>query len=135
MASLFYSTLKTISTISLKFYFRKWQVKGREHIPTGPVIFVPNHQNAFLDAVIAACSSKKNPWFLTRANVFDKPAAAWILNKLQMLPIYRFRDGFATLKKNEQVLDDIVGMLNRGNSILIFAEGNHDDQYSLRPLQ
>ncbi len=135
MASLFYRSLKYANTISLKFYFSNWQVNGRQNIPPGPVMFVPNHQNAFLDAVILACSSEKNPWFLTRANVFNKPLAAWILNKLQMLPIYRFRDGFATLKKNEKVFDDIVSKLNQGESILIFAEGNHNDQYQLRPLQ
>ncbi|MBK8875847.1 MAG: hypothetical protein IPN13_18875 [Bacteroidetes bacterium] len=27
------------------------------------MVFAPNHQNAFLDAVLVACSSKRNPFF------------------------------------------------------------------------
>src|SRR6186997_2189494 len=71
MPGLFYRTVKHICTFSLKFYFRKWQVSGLENLPAGPVIFVPNHRNAFLDAVIVACSSEKNPWFMTRAQSFE----------------------------------------------------------------
>src|SRR5688572_10865612 len=135
MASVFYHSLKYMCSASLSFYFKKWQITGTENIPDGPVIFVPNHQNAFLDAIIVTCSSKKNPWYLTRANVFNKSFAAWILNKLQMLPIYRFRDGYATLKKNDQVMEDIVKKLENGETVLIFAEGNHGDTYQLRSLQ
>lgn len=135
MSGLFYRTVKHICTLSLKFYFRKWQVSGLENLPKGPVIFVPNHQNAFLDAIIVTCSSEKNPWFMTRAKVFEKPRAAKLLRLLQMLPIYRFRDGYATLKKNEQVMDDMLNKLNDNNTILIFAEGNHNDKHQLRPLQ
>ncbi len=135
MPGIFYRTVKHICTFSLKFYFRKWQVSGLENIPPGPVIFVPNHQNAFLDAVIVTCSSEKNPWFMTRAKVFEKPFAAKTLHQLQMLPIFRFRDGYATLKKNEQVMEDMLNKLNDNNTILIFAEGSHNDKYQLQPLQ
>src|SRR6187397_375723 len=127
MATLFYRTLKAYCVIALDFYFRKWEIHGAKNIPDGPVIFVPNHQNAFLDAIIVTCSSKKNPWYLTRANVFNKSFAAWLLNKIQMLPIYRFRDGYATLKKNDQVMEDIGKKLENGETVLIFAEGNHGD--------
>jgi len=135
MASVFYRLLKAYCATSLDFYFRKWEVHGTENIPDGPVIFVPNHQNAFLDAILVTCSSKKNPWFLTRANVFDKPKVASFLNKMQMLPVYRFRDGFATLKKNDQVMDNVVQKLNVGETILIFAEGSHSEHDNLAPLQ
>jgi len=135
MSDMLYAFLKNYCRVALHFFFRKWQIQGVENIPAGPVILVPNHQNAFLDAVLVTCSSRVNPWFITRSDVFRKPAAKRILSKLKMLPVYRFRDGFRTLKQNDAILNECVNKINCGESILIFAEGNHGNKYQLRPLQ
>jgi len=135
MQKLFYKSLKNYSAAALKFYFCQWQVRQVSPIPRGPVIFVSNHQNAFLDAVLIACSSVRNPWFLARANVFNKAWAKKVLSWLQMSPVYRFRDGFSTLRKNDEVIDNCVQLLSQHQCILIFGEGNHNDQWFLRPLQ
>lgn len=52
-----------------------------------------------------------------------------------MLPVYRFRDGFKTLRKNDEMILRYTNILSKGESILIFGEGNHDERWSLRPLQ
>lgn len=132
---IFYRCLKSYCRAALWFYYRSWQVRELAPVPEGPVIFVANHQNAFLDAVLVACSSKRNPWFLTRANVFEKPLARKILSALKMTPVYRFRDGFGTLRKNEVVIERCSELLAQQEAILIFGEGNHNEQWSLRPLQ
>jgi 1-acyl-sn-glycerol-3-phosphate acyltransferase len=119
----------------LRFYFKKWQVHNIVSVPNGPVIFVANHQNAFLDAVILGCSSQRNPWFLTRANVFQKEFVKKIFNIFKMTPVYRFRDGFSTLRKNDEVIDNCIQLLSRGEAIVIFGEGNHDEHWRLRSLQ
>ena len=130
-----YSFLKSYCRIALWFYFRKWQVYRHEQTPSGPVIFVANHQNAFLDAVLVGCSTSRHPWFLARANVFQKPWARVVLTWLKMRPVFRFRDGFSTLRKNDEMIEGCVDLLRQGESILIFAEGNHDHRWHLRPLQ
>lgn len=130
-----YHSLKQYCKTALRFYFSRWQVQEIVPIPKGPVIFVSNHQNAFLDAVLISCSSSREPWFITRANVFNKKLVKKILTMLQMIPVYRFRDGFHTLRKNDEVIDNCVKLLSEQNSILIFGEGNHNDQWYLRPLQ
>jgi 1-acyl-sn-glycerol-3-phosphate acyltransferase len=132
---IFYQSLKKYTTAALKFYFKQWQVREVVPIPSGPVIFVSNHQNAFLDAVLIVCSSYRNPWFLTRANVFTNSFAKKVLTWMQMSPVYRFRDGFSTLRKNDEVIDNCVQLLTQQQSIAIFGEGNHNDQWYLRPLQ
>jgi len=135
MASLFYRLLKNYCKNALSFYFSKWQIEGAENIPSGPVLFVPNHQNAFLDAVVIACSSKKNPWFMTRADLFNSQLVKKILYLLQMLPVFRFRDGFGTLKNNDKLINTCIQKLNKGETLIVFAEGNHGDKYHLRKLQ
>ncbi len=135
MRTFFYIALKQYCRAALWFYYRKWQVQNIEPVPSGPVIFVANHQNAFLDAVLVSCSTSRNPWFLTRANVFEKPWARVLLSLMKMTPVYRFRDGFSTLRKNEMAMEACVNLLSQGESILIFAEGNHDERWSLRPFQ
>ena len=105
MKEFIYRSFKIYCRIVLWFYFKKWQVRNAMTIPDGPVIFVANHQNAFLDAIIIGCSSPRNPWFLTRANVFQKELVKKILNTFKMTPVYRFRDGFSTLRKNDEVID------------------------------
>lgn len=135
MKNLIYRSLKLYCRVVLWFYFKKWQVRNIGPVPNGPVIFVANHQNAFLDAVILGCSSHRNPWFLTRANVFQKDLVKKIFNIFKMTPVYRFRDGFGTLRKNDEVIDNCVQLLSRGEAIVIFGEGNHDEHWSLRQLQ
>jgi len=130
-----YHSLKLYCRIALHFYFSKWQIRKLAPIPNGPVIFVANHQNAFLDAVLMICSSTNNPWALTRSNVFKKKLARTILTIMKMLPVYRFRDGFDTLRKNEAIMDQCALLMKQGESILIFGEGNHNDHYNLRTLQ
>ncbi len=70
MKKICYFLLKQYCRMALWYYFRSWQIAGADRIPEGPVLFVANHQNAFLDAILIVCSSSRNPWFLTRAGVF-----------------------------------------------------------------
>lgn len=130
-----YHSLKSYAGFALWFYFKQWQVNENTPIPKGPVIFVATHQNAFLDAIVMACSTTRSPWFITRANVFNKPLVKKMLTILQMIPVYRFRDGFSTLRKNDETIDMCVNLLSKGKCILIFGEGNHNDRWFLRPLQ
>jgi 1-acyl-sn-glycerol-3-phosphate acyltransferase len=133
--SLFFRSLKKYCQAALWFYFRTWQIRFVADLPKGPLIMVANHQNAFLDAILIICSSKRNPWSIARANIFEKPLAKKLLHAIKILPVYRFRDGFSTLRKNDEVIDSYARLLTEGEAILIFAEGNHDDHWRLRTLQ
>ncbi len=133
---LLYRFLKWYVPIGLHVFYRKLQVSGLEHVPLkGPVIFAVNHQNAFMDALVVASTTARNPWFITRASVFRSATARYWLNKLQMLPIYRFRDGHAEMKKNDQAFARLKNLLHQEQAVLVFPEGNHNRQWKLRPLQ
>ena len=135
-SNFFYWSLKKYVTIALQIYFKKIQVVGQEKIPKySPIILAANHQNAFLDAILIACCLDRRPYFLTQGGVFKNKLANWFLRSLNMMPIYRFRDGMRFMKKNDEVLETCKNLLLDNEAILIFPEGNHDLRWRLRPLQ
>jgi 1-acyl-sn-glycerol-3-phosphate acyltransferase len=122
--------------IVYRFYFRKWQIHGEENLPKdAPIIFIVNHQNAFLDAIIIACSSAHEPWFLTRAGVFNSKFARAVFHSFHMMPVYRFRDGVKGLRNNDVTFRTCVDLLKQRKSILVFGEGDQSMRYQLRTLQ
>ena len=133
---LFFRVMKVWCTAGLNFYFKTWQINNAAAVDVkGPIIFVPTHQNAFLDAVLVICSQKRNPWSIARASVFKKGLVTKLLTAVRIKPVFRMRDGFSTLKNNEAILQEWIAMLAQGEDIIIFAEGNHNDPYTRGDLQ
>ena len=134
-SNIFYKGLRSYTRFALHIYFQKIQLHNQASIPSGPVIFAANHQNAFLDAILMACFTGRQPHFLTRASVFKGKIALFLLKSLRMLPIYRFRDGLHNVKKNDQIIERCQNILSQGGSIGIFPEGNHNLNWAIRPIQ
>jgi len=123
--------------VGYKFYFKRWQVINYPKMKKNePVIYVANHQNAFLDALSIYQSQKRLPIFLVRANIFATPLARFALRSFNMLPIYRMRDGAENMSKNDKIIQDCNDILIDGRQPLaIFVEGNHNMRRSLRPTK
>ena len=134
---LWYAMYVAYLTIGLRLYFKRWQINNPPKMdPLDPVIYVANHQNAFLDAFSIIFSQKRHPVFLTRANIFASPIAVFLLRSWNMLPIYRKRDGGDTVKKNEIIIQNCIDMLIDGRQpMAVFVEGNHSMLRSLRPIK
>jgi len=121
---------------STYLFYRSWRVRGLEKIhPDKPHIFVANHQNALMDALNIGFLLKAQPVFLARADIFKNKPVARILNWMKMIPIYRIRDGFDSLQKNDEVFEQCARVLGKGMSLVIFPEGNHGDQRNLRAFK
>lgn len=93
-----------------------------------------NHQNALLDALLIATKSGRFSYFLTRASVFKNAIFSNILKSLLMLPVYRIRDGWQNLSKNNAIFDQSAKLLGNENALVIFPEGSHNIQRTVRPL-
>ncbi|MBA4053875.1 MAG: hypothetical protein C0490_04110, partial [Marivirga sp.] len=131
-----YRFLKVYCTLGCRIYFRSWQINNVKAIPaSGPVIFIPNHQNAFLDAILVICSSPRNPWSIARASVFKEGLVTKLLTAVQIKPVFRIRDGWSSLRNNDALIQQWSDMLSKGQDILIFAEGNHNEPYAAGVLQ
>ena len=131
---LWYHILQIYVRWGLQYYFKKIIIKGEENIPKGPVLFAANHQNALLDALLIVCFNPHWTYFLTRADIFKKPFVHWLLSGINMLPIYRLRDGWQSLGENQKVFDACSEIFKQNNAITIFPEGNHGDQRRVRSL-
>ena len=127
--------LRILVKISLKGYFKKIIIEGKENIPKNtPILLVANHQNALIDPLLLATHTGLKPYFLTRASVFKKSFVAKLLNFIYMLPVYRVRDGFSTIQQNQGTFDQTYEVLQRNGAVIIFAEGSHSLKRNLRPL-
>jgi 1-acyl-sn-glycerol-3-phosphate acyltransferase len=133
--SLGYQVLRASIRLAFNIFYRDLQIKGRENIPAGsPVIFAPNHQNSLMDALAVLLNIKKQPVFLARSDIFKKGAITVILTFLKIMPIYRMRDGFGTLGKNQEIFEHTKRILENRKSVGLMPEGNHGDKHKLRPF-
>lgn len=132
--SFLYQFVKYSGRIGIPFFFGHLEINGRENIPDNlPYLIAPNHQNAFLDAILMGVYSRQPMHFLTRSDVFVPPFIG-ALTALNMMPIYRIRDGYEQLSKNEAVFSTCEQHLRNHEPVLIFPEGNMDRRHYLRPL-
>lgn len=135
MKKLGYYFFKYWVKLGLFFYFKKVRVVGVENIPLDkPILFLSNHQNALLDVLLIAIQRNLKPWYLTRSDVFKSKLFSPLFYFLQMLPIYRIRDGKDTLSKNKAIFNRCGELLNDNEMLLIFPEANHNLKRRVRPL-
>ncbi|MEQ9091092.1 MAG: lysophospholipid acyltransferase family protein [Balneola sp.] len=119
----------------LQFFYKKIHVVDKHKIPKGkPILLVPNHQNSFMDALLVTTTVFQTTSFLTRAKAFQSTFMNWFLRSLNLLPVYRVRDGMSEIQKNNEIFQTCVEYLTNGEAILVFAEANHDLKRRLRPF-
>lgn len=130
-----YNFLKILARLSIPFYFSSVEIIGKENIPKEgrPIVLAPNHQNAFLDAIVIAVYYKHPVYFLARASVF-KGLFNKFLRAINMRPVFRIRDGYENLSKNHEVFDECSQLLADNKTLLVFPEADHGEEYYLRKL-
>lgn len=132
-----YALLKSLAGFwHSKVFYRKVIVLGRENInPDHHLIFAPNHQNALMDALAVLFTQDGQLIFLARADIFKKKIVAAILYFLKILPVYRLRDGFSSLKGNDEIFTKTIDVLKSKNGLVILPEGDHAGFRRLRQLK
>ncbi|QRM91008.1 glycerol acyltransferase [Lacinutrix sp. WUR7] len=121
--------------LGLFCYYKSFKVYHVEDIPKNkPILFLSNHQNALIDPLLIATKSGRFCYFLTRASVFNKPIVDKLLRSLQMLPVYRIRDGWSSISNNNSIFSACTDILKQNKAVTIFPEGNHHLNRTVRPL-
>ncbi|NUN99675.1 MAG: 1-acyl-sn-glycerol-3-phosphate acyltransferase [Saprospiraceae bacterium] len=132
-----YSLVRPLAAVALKVFFKKIYLSNIDRIPQGkPVLLAANHPSAFLEPCILACFLDRPIYFLVRGDIFVKPFYIKILRALNMVPVYRLKDGgYQNLKNNFATFQYCYAALNEKKSIMILAEGRTIHEKRLRPLQ
>ena len=132
-----YRLVKHAVNFGLRAYFGRIAIKGRENLPTGKsYILAPNHQNAFLDALLMLQLDKWRPTvFLARADIFGNGLAAKVLRFLKIMPVYRARDGRQSLSNNDAIFQLSKDVVLHRVPLCLMAEGTHNDRRQLLPLK
>ncbi len=135
MKKLWYNFFKIYIKTGLFFYTKKIKVVGKENIPKkGAVLFAVNHPNGLLDPLLVTTNTPRVTHYLVRAAVFKKPLVKKFLATLNLMPIYRIRDGVKELSKNKAVFNDCFEILKKQRALMIFPEGSHDKRRTVRNL-
>ncbi len=131
-----YYLVKYSSKIGFRVFFRKIYFHNEGKVPKGKtVIFAVNHPTAFIDPVIVPSLMGPIVHFVVRGDIFVGKFVLMILRSLKMYPIFRFRDGFSEIRRNQELMDGLQKMLADGKHILILAEGQTKHEKRLRPVQ
>jgi 1-acyl-sn-glycerol-3-phosphate acyltransferase len=95
----------------------RYEVRGREHLPTGPAIIAVKHQSAW--DTFAASALFDDPAIVVKRELLAVPFYGWYLRKAGMIGIDR-ELGAAAMRR---MLHAARRAVAEGRSILIFPEG------------
>jgi 1-acyl-sn-glycerol-3-phosphate acyltransferase len=132
---IWYQSVKFFLKISLQFYTKKIKVYNKQNIPKkGAVLFAINHPNALMDPLFVTTFNSRENHFLVRADVFKKPLIKKALASLNLMPIYRIRDGRKQLSNNDEIFEKCFNILKRKETLIIFPQGGHSRDRNIKPL-
>jgi 1-acyl-sn-glycerol-3-phosphate acyltransferase len=133
--TLLFRLLKFPSRLALPLYTRTLVAdKKRLYGLKGPLLLAVNHPNSFLDAIILSTLIEQPVHALARGDAFRKPWADRMLRLLNMLPVFRLREGAEHLHHNYNTFDVCRDIFQRNGIVLIFSEGRCVNEWKLRPL-
>ena len=128
--------LKFFIRVALWLFCSDIKIKNKYLLNTkGPLLIIANHPNSFLDAIIIGAQYKKRVYFLARGDAFKKRHHRFLLGLLNMIPIYRQREGKQFLHLNEYAFKKSVEILKKGHAVLIFIEGVCINSHELQPFK
>ena len=131
-----YTFLRPFVDHHVRKSFRRYKVIGTENIPQNAAcIFGANHTNTLMDALVLLSMNHEKKVFIARGDIFKKPVIAKIMFFLRILPIYRIRDGFKSVKDNNaEIIDKAADVVHDEVKLFLYPEATHRTKHSLRQL-
>ena len=131
-----YRLLTPLGRALVWVFFRKVEVRGREHVPRdGPILVAANHPNMLMDALLLGTTQPRVLSFLAKATLFSSPLLGRFLAAAGVLPIYRRSDDPKETGKNELTFGSCYELLEKGGALAIFPEGVSHERQAVLPLK
>lgn len=107
--------------------YTRMRIEGREHLPTsGAYVLAPIHRS-YIDTPIAACVTTRRLMFMGKQEMWKYPALGWLFSALGAFPVNR---GTA----DREALKRCITVLERGEPLVLFPEGERKDGPVVQPL-
>lgn len=131
-----YRLLKIVVSIGIRSYYKEIKILNKKVLQTkGPLIFISNHPNTLMDAMMIGFITKKSVYFMAKGTLFNSPFKLWLLKNLNMIPINRSGEGSVKGVKNQNSFDACYRLLEQKKSLVIFPEGTSFLERQLRELK
>src|SRR5689334_2687518 len=129
-----YVLLRALAGVALRWFYRSIHVEGRERIPRrGPILFVVNHPNALVDALLVGWVVPRRVLLTAKATIFRNAVGAALLRWIGVVPLRRASDeknprDHLDPTRNENTFLAVRQALQKGGAVLIFPEGKSHDE-------
>jgi len=125
-----------LARLMLHVFFRELEVTGLERIPRGvPLVFVANHNNSVVDAVLLLALPGACPRMLAKNTLFSHPVMGPLLALVGALPVYRRQDAGADASRNFETFAHCREVLAGGGQIALFPEGRSHNETRRQPIK
>ncbi|MCE7043039.1 1-acyl-sn-glycerol-3-phosphate acyltransferase [Dyadobacter sp. CY312] len=132
---MFYYFSRFLIRLALPIYLRKLIVKNVASVTgKGPFLLASNHPDSFFDALVIGSVLTKPIHTLTRGDVFKKPAVAFWLRQINLIPVFRGSEGRQYVKNHDVTAQQAYNALKQGGAVVVFSEGICVNEWRLRPL-
>jgi 1-acyl-sn-glycerol-3-phosphate acyltransferase len=123
---IFYRFVRAVLAGFCRVYWR-FNVSGREHIPTDePFVLAPVHRSN-VDFAIAAALTKRRMRFMGKDSLWKIKPLAFVWNALGAFPVHR---GSA----DREALRRCIEVVEAGEPLVIFPEGTRQEGPVVQPL-
>ena len=122
---------RALLRLGLYGFFRRIHVQAKSRIPLkGPVLFVSNHTNAFVDPLLVLTSVRRKVTLTAKSTLVKNPLLWAVIRALDVILLHRQgdREAGADPRENLPALGEAVRRLRAGGALFVFPEGvSHSD--------
>jgi 1-acyl-sn-glycerol-3-phosphate acyltransferase len=137
----FYRCGRALLDQTIRLYYRRIEVVGRERIPpTGPAIVVANHPNSSTDAFLLASQlTRRKINFIAKDSIPRHPLYGWLVRRFGVVGVARGidyeRQRDLSRQRNQLAVATCVPRLLAGEVVAIFGEGICTDARQLQMIR